>query len=111
MVTDTNDEGLRTLIHDHPRVLAMFTADDCLICDQLAPPFSKFALEEQYQDTLFLRLDVSENPVARKLMDTRVAPFFVAYCRGKLSECDTLFTEEQVKAMLQKLQVCVDTPE
>jgi thiol-disulfide isomerase/thioredoxin len=110
-VIDTNDEGLRTLIHDYPRVLAQFTADNCPVCDLLAPPFIRFALEAEYQNTLFLRLDVSENPVARKMMDTRVAPFFVAYCRGRLTECDTLFTEEQVKAMLQGLQTCPDTPQ
>ncbi|MBT2557814.1 thioredoxin family protein [Hymenobacter sp. ISL-91] len=109
-VVDTNDEGLRTLIHDYPRVIAKFTADNCAVCDLLAPPFIKFSLEEEYQNTLFLRLDVSENPVARKLMDTRVAPFFVSYCRGKLSECDTLLTEDQVKAMLRALNTCTDTP-
>lgn len=110
-VIDTNDEGLRTLIHDYPRVIAKFTAENCPVCDLLAPPFVQFSLENAYQKTLFLRLDVSENPVARKLMDTRVAPFFVTYCRGRLAECDTLFTEAQMQAMLQNLQTCTDTPQ
>ncbi|WP_019947352.1 thioredoxin family protein [Hymenobacter aerophilus] len=108
-IIDTNDEGLRTLIHDYPRVIAKFTAEDCAVCKLLAPPFNKFALEDEYEHTLFLRLDVNENPVARKLMDTRVAPFFVTYCRGRLSECDTLTTEEGVQTMLQHLQTCTDT--
>ncbi|SEU07826.1 thioredoxin family protein [Hymenobacter actinosclerus] len=108
-VIDTNDEGLRTLIHDYPRVLAKFTAENCPVCDLLAPPFVRFSLEDEYQNTAFLRLDVNENPVARKLMDSRIAPFFVAYCRGRLTECDTLYTEDQVKAMLQNLQTCTDT--
>lgn len=107
-VIDTNDEGLRTLIHDYPRVLAKFTADNCSICDLLAPPFEQMALEPAHQTTVFLRLDVSENPVARKMMDTRVAPFFVSYCRGKLMECDTLRTEEEVRRMLAQLQPCTD---
>ncbi|OWP63268.1 thiol reductase thioredoxin [Hymenobacter amundsenii] len=107
-VIDTNDEGLRTLIHDYPRVLAKFTAENCSVCDLLASPFEKLALEEAYQHTVFLRLDVDENPVARKMMDTQVAPFFVAYCRGRLTECNTLRTEEEVKAMLRGLQTCPD---
>lgn len=107
-VIDTNDEGLRTLIHDYPRVLAKFTSENCAICDLLAPPFERFAMEDRFQKTLFLRLDSDENPVARKMMDAKVAPFFVAYCRGRLIECDTLHTEEEVLEMLGQLQACTD---
>ena len=107
-VIDTNDEGLRTLIHDYPRVLAKFTSENCPVCDLLAPPFEKYSLDPNYQNTVFLRLDVDENPVARKMMDTQVAPFFVAYCRGRLIECDTLRTEEGVEQMLRGLQTCPD---
>ncbi|AHJ98173.1 thioredoxin family protein [Hymenobacter swuensis] len=108
-IIDTNDEGLRTLIHDYPRVLAKFTSSNCPICELLAPPFERFALDTTYQTTAFLRLDASENPVARKMMDTKVAPFFVSYCRGQLVECDTLRTEEEVLQMLRQLQGCTDT--
>ncbi|GAB2782213.1 thiol-disulfide isomerase/thioredoxin [Hymenobacter luteus] len=107
-VIDTNDIGLRTLIHDYPRVLAKFTSENCEVCDLLAPPFERFATEERFQKTVFLRLDADENPVARKMMAAKVAPFFVAYCRGRLLECDTLRTEKEVLEMLSKLQTCPD---
>ncbi|RSK34565.1 thioredoxin family protein [Hymenobacter metallilatus] len=107
-VIDTNDEGLRTLIHDFPRVIAKFTSANCPVCDLLAPPFEGFSLDERFRSTAFLRLDASENPVARKMMDTRVAPFFVSYCRGQLVECDTLHETEEVLQMLQNLQSCTD---
>ncbi|MFD2784043.1 thioredoxin family protein [Hymenobacter rubripertinctus] len=108
-VIDTNDEGLRTLIHDYPRVLAKFTSENCPVCDLLAPAFEKYSVESAYQNTVFLRLDVDENPVARKLMDTQIAPFFVAYCRGRLTECDTLRTEAGVEQMLHNLQTCPES--
>ncbi|SNR32422.1 MULTISPECIES: thioredoxin family protein [Hymenobacter] len=108
-VIDTNDTGLRTLIHDYPRVVAKFTSANCAICELLAPPFEKFSADARYQTTAFLRLDADENPVARKLMDTKVAPFFVTYCRGRLMECNTLNTEEEVQAMLDSLQTCTDS--
>ncbi|MBX0290013.1 thioredoxin family protein [Hymenobacter sp. HSC-4F20] len=107
-VIDTNDEGLRTIIHDYPRVLAKFTSENCDVCDLLAPPFERFSKDARFQKTVFLRLDVDENPVARKMMDAKVAPFFVAYCRGRLMECDTLRTEEEVLNMLTHLQTCTD---
>lgn len=105
-IIDTNDAGLRTLIHDYPRVLAKFTSENCPVCKLLAPPFERYATEPRFQKTVFLRLDAAENPVARKMMDTKVAPFFVAYCRGRLVECDTLRSEEEVLQMLNNLQAC-----
>ncbi|RSK50297.1 thioredoxin family protein [Hymenobacter rigui] len=107
-VIDTNDQGLRTLIHDYPRVIAKFTSANCPVCDLLAPPFESFSQDARFGSTAFLRLDASENPVARKMMDTKVAPFFVSYCRGVLMECDTLRAEEEVLEMLQNLQRCTD---
>jgi len=100
---DTNDEGLRTLIHDYPKVIAKFTSANCTICDLLAPPFEKFAAEPAYQDIAFLRLDSDQNPVAKKMMVERIAPFFVIYYKGRMLECDTLKTEEEVKAYLTRL--------
>ena len=106
-VIDTNDTGLRTLIHDFPRVIAKFTSADCATCKLLAPPFEKFSSDPRFRTT-FLRLNSDENPVAKKLMNERVAPFFVAYCRGRIVECDTLKTEQEVLDMLESLQACTD---
>jgi thioredoxin 1 len=102
-VLDTNDEGLRRYTHDHLKVFAKFTSRGCAICEQLAPPFSKFADETPFETILFLRLATEENPVARKLMQQKAAPFFVSYCQGQLLECDALTTEDEVRAMLQRL--------
>lgn len=105
-VLDTNDTGLRTLIHDFPWVLAKFTSANCDVCELLAPPFEKFSVDVRFQRTAFLRLDADENPVAKQMMNERVAPFFVAYCRGRLLECDTLRSEQEVQTMLERLQQC-----
>jgi len=102
-ITDTNDEGLRTLIHDFPKVIAKFTSANCSVCELLAPPFEKFAHNSAYQNIAFLRLDSDQNPVAKKLMNERIAPFFVIYYKGRMLECDTLKSEEQVRGMLDEL--------
>ncbi|GAA3927159.1 thioredoxin family protein [Hymenobacter algoricola] len=103
-VIDTNDEGLRRYTHDHLKVFVKFTSDNCEICEQLAPPFARFADDALFETILFLRLASEENPVARKLMQQRVAPFFVSYCQGRVLECDTLTTEAEVYDMLQRLR-------
>ncbi|SMC00354.1 hypothetical protein SAMN00120144_1968 [Hymenobacter roseosalivarius DSM 11622] len=103
-VLDTNDEGLRRLVHQHLKVFAKFTAPDCVICERLAPSFAEFASQEQFDAIRFLRLNADENPVARKLMNEKDAPFFVSYCQGHLLECDMLFTEEEVQTMLTRLR-------
>ncbi len=106
-VHDVTDEKLRVLIHGHPKVFAKFTSDDCPACEALAPPFAKFANDEAYRSILFLRLDSDQNPVAKKLMEERIAPFFVSYCQGRLLECDSLTEEAEVRAHLDRLRAFV----
>ncbi|UYZ64399.1 thioredoxin family protein [Hymenobacter weizhouensis] len=102
-VIDTNDIGLRTLIHDYPKVVAKFTSENCAICELLAPSFEKYSLDPRYSGIAFLRLNSDENPVARQMMAQRVAPFFVAYHRGRMLECDTLQHEQEVTDLLERL--------
>ena len=109
-IKDTNDAGLRTLIHDFPKVLAKFTSTNCATCALLAPPFEKFSLNPAYESVAFLRLNADQNPVAKKIMEERVAPFFVAYCRGRLIECDMLTTEADVRALLDRLVAYTPQP-
>lgn len=103
-VHDTDDEGLRRLAHEHLKVFVKFTSADCATCELLAPPFTKFADQEEFRTILFLRLNSDENPVAKKLMQEKVAPFFVSYCQGRLLECDMLTAEAEVKGMLHRLR-------
>ena len=107
VVHNTNDEGLRRFTHDHLKVLAEFTADDCDICKDLEPAFAKLAAEERYRAVLFVRLDAAENPVARHLMAEQSAPFFVSYCQGRLLECNTHMTKAEVQAQLDRLLALV----
>ncbi|HEX8428317.1 thioredoxin family protein [Hymenobacter sp.] len=103
-VHDVNDEDLRQLTHKHMKVFAKFTSESCEICELLAPPFVEFADKAAFRNILFLRLNSDENAVAKKLMQEKVAPFFVSYCQGRILECDTLTEEQEVLHMLQRLR-------
>jgi thiol-disulfide isomerase/thioredoxin len=103
-VHDVNDELLRQLTHEHLKVFAKFTSEGCDTCELLAPPFVKFSDDEEFKTILFVRLNADENPVAKKIMQEKVAPFFVSYCQGRLLECDMLTTEADVLGMLQRLR-------
>ncbi|AYA36610.1 thioredoxin [Hymenobacter oligotrophus] len=110
-VTETNDAGLRTLIHDHMKVFAKFTsARDCEVCELLSPHFEHFSDDAAYEGIRFIRLDCDQNPVARKLMNERVAPFFVSYCQGRMLECDTRTTDAEVRAQLDRLRDYLPMP-
>jgi thiol-disulfide isomerase/thioredoxin len=106
-VVDADDEGLRHLIHEHMKVFAKFTSEDCAACEALAPPFAKFVDAPENISILFIRLNSDENPVAKKMMQEKVAPFFVSYCQGRLLECDALTEEAQVVAQLERLRAFV----
>lgn len=103
-VVEAGDEQLRRLIHEHLKVFAKFTSENCAACDTLAPPFAKFVDDPENLGILFVRLNSDENPVAKKLMQEKVAPFFVSYCQGRLLECDALTEEAQVAAQLARLR-------
>ena len=109
-VLDADDADLRRLTHEHLKVFAKFTSPDCPICEELAPPFAKFADDAGYEGMLFIRLSANENPVALHMMKTRVAPFFVSYCQGRLLECDTRITEAEVKDQLERLRHFMPQP-
>ncbi len=106
-VVDTDDEHLRRLTYEHLKVFAKFTSNGCAVCQALAPPFAKFADDPGNEAILFVRLDSDENPVAKKLMQEKVAPFFVSYCQGRMLECDNLTTEAEVVAQLARLRAFV----
>ncbi len=106
-VVDTDDDHLRRLTHEHLKVFAKFTSPDCAICAALSPPFAKFVDAPENVGILFVRLDTDQNPVAKKLMDQKAAPFFVSYCQGRLIECDALTEESQVVAQLDRLRAFV----
>ena len=103
-VHDVSDEELRRLTLEHLKVFAKFTSENCDICELLATPFAELADKENFKSILFLRLKSDDNPVAKKLMQEKVAPFFVSYCQGRILECDTLTDEQQVSDMLQRLR-------
>ena len=42
--------------------------------------------------------------MAKKLMQEKVAPFFVSYCQGRMLECDALTQEQEILDMLQRLR-------
>ena len=98
------DETLRQLVHEHVKVFAKFTSDNCPTCELLAPPFERLAVEPDNAGIQFVRLDSDENPVAKLLMAQKVAPFFVSYCQGRLLECDLLTTEVDMEAQLKRLR-------
>lgn len=103
-VQAANDEQLRRIIHEHLKVFAKFTSDNCPACEALAAPFVGYASDGAYQSIVFLKLNSDENPVAKKLMQDQVAPFFVSYCQGRLLECAALTEEADVHAQLDRLR-------
>lgn len=106
-VVDIDDAHLRRLTHEHLKVFAKFTSENCAVCEELSPGFARFVDDPQNVGILFARLNSDENPVAKKLMQEKVAPFFVSYCQGRLLECDALTTDAEVIAQLDRLRAFV----
>ncbi|RYY17957.1 MAG: thioredoxin [Cytophagaceae bacterium] len=106
-VVDTDDNHLRRLTHEHMKVFAKFTSENCAICETLSPSFAKFVDDPENVGILFVRLNTDQNPVAKKLMQEKAAPFFVSYCQGRLLECDALTQDAEVINQLNRLRAFV----
>lgn len=103
-ILETDDAGLRQLVDKHPKALVMFTADHCATCEQLRPIFELFATNKAYAGITFLRLNIDLNPVTKQSMQQQQhTPFFASYDQGFQVRCDTLHTEQQLRAMLHAL--------
>lgn len=102
-ILETDDAGLRQLVHAHPKAIAMFTADHCATCAQLRAIFALFATNKAYAGIAFLHLTADQHPVAQQSVPQQNAPFFVSYDHGRMLHGDTLHTEQQVRAMLHAL--------
>lgn len=102
-ILETDDAGLRQLVHEHPKAIAMFTAAPCATCAQLRSIFALFATNKAYAGIAFLHLNADQNPAAKQSLQQQHAPFFVSYEQGRMLHCDTLHTEQQVRAMLHAL--------
>ena len=100
---ETDDAGLRQLVHEHAKAIAMFTTAHCATCEQLRPIFDLFATNTAYAGIAFLRLDANQSAVARRSMSQQHAPFIISYDQGRLVHCDALHTEQQLRAVLQSL--------
>ncbi|QKG59166.1 thioredoxin family protein (plasmid) [Hymenobacter sp. BRD128] len=102
-IIETDDAGLRQLVHEQSKAIAMFTAANCATCAQLRPIFALFATNKAYAGITFLHLRADQNPVAKQSLQQQHAPFFVSYDQGRLLPGDTLHTEHQLRAMLHTL--------
>lgn len=102
-ITETDDAGLRHLVHEYPKAFVIFTAASCASCEQLGAIVELFATNRAYTNSVFLRLNADQNPVAKQSMAQQAAPFFVTYDQGHVGHCATLSTEQQVRALLHAL--------
>ncbi|MFT2011239.1 thioredoxin family protein [Pontibacter sp. 13R65] len=105
---DATDEDLRQLIFEHNYVIVKYLNEACEYCKLLAPPFEKFSRDGKYSKITFLRVDASENPVARAEVGGKDMPFFNIYKKGFLLDCGCIKTEEGVKELLNKLLAEID---
>ncbi|WP_114777483.1 thioredoxin family protein [Botryobacter ruber] len=102
-ITESNDNHLRQLIFEKPRVIVKYTDEECLICKELSPSFASLSSDPTYGEIVFVRMNAKENPVSSKEVKLTGTPFFATYKNGTLLECGVVSTEEGIKAMLAKL--------
>jgi thioredoxin 1 len=99
-VTDTNfNQALTT----HNKVIVKYYADWCGSCKLFAPKYKRLSSDERFTGIEFLEVNAEENPEARKTALVDNLPFFAIFKDGQLVEGSATSKEENVVAMLEKL--------
>lgn len=102
-ILESNDNHLRQLIFEKPKVIVKFTDEACPVCKILSPKFQQLSKEPTYREITFVRMNAKENPVSQKEVKMTGTPFFAIYKDSTLLDCGIISTEEALRNMLAKL--------
>lgn len=103
-ILECDDNQLRQLIFEKEKVIVKFVDETCLVCQRLAPSFSKLATNPIYTDITFVRMHANQNPVSSKEVKLTGTPFFAIYRNGTIQDCGLLSSEKEIRQMLHKLK-------
>jgi thioredoxin 1 len=103
-VINSSDTLLRLDVAEHRFVLLKYHADECgKSCLEFIPVFESISDDPKYKDVLFLRINVDNNPAAKKYILEKKQPIVTVYRNGRLIETVQTCSREQVEALLDKL--------
>jgi thioredoxin 1 len=76
---------------------------DCKGCKEMNDLFQELSVHDDFRHVRFLWVDSRNNPVAEQFIAKRQTPFIAAFKEGFLVECDSIYDEEGLRAMLKRL--------
>ncbi|TVR37556.1 MAG: thioredoxin [Cryomorphaceae bacterium] len=102
-IQKTDDTGFQELLESNNKVIVKYYADWCGSCKLFTPKYRRLSEDERFQGVVFLDVNAEENERARKAAGVDNLPFFAVFQNGELVEGTSTSKEEQVIALLEKL--------
>src|SRR4249919_1236116 len=76
---------------------------DCKGCREMNDLFQELSKHDDFRNVKFLWVDSRNNPIAEQFVAERQAPFIAVFKEGFLVECDNIYDEKGLRAMLDRL--------
>ena len=102
-VLQANDQSFEQQLADNEKVVVKYYAGWCGSCRLFAPKFKRLSAEGQFEGITFLDVNAETSPEARRAGEVRNLPTFAIFKGGNLVETLASNKEEQVVALIQKL--------
>ena len=99
----TSDNDFVSRLGENKKVVVKYYAGWCGSCRLFAPKFRRLSGDERFAGITFLDVDAENNPEARKMGEVKNLPTFAIFQNGELVETLASNKEEQVVALIEKL--------
>ena len=76
---------------------------DCKGCREMNRLFQDLSAHKDFSRVKFLWVDSRNNPIAEQFIAKRQTPFIAVFKEGFLVECDNIYDEKGLRAMLHRL--------
>lgn len=98
------DDEFTNVLAQHDTVIVKYFADWCGSCKLFAPKYRRLSDDARFAGITFLDVNAELNPQARAMAHVDNLPFFATFKGGALVEGTATSKEENVVAMLERLQ-------
>ena len=103
-VTESSDSLLLLSVAEYEYVALKYHSDECgPRCEEFIPVFRDISDDPRYKQIHFLRINVDDNPAAKRYILEKKQPIITVYRHGLLFETRQTCSREEVETLLDKL--------
>lgn len=98
-----DDSNFKQELTDNQKVVVKYFAGWCGSCRLFAPKYKRLSNDDRFEGVTFLDVNAEQSPEARKSGNVNNLPTFAVFQNGELVESVATNKEEQVVALIDRM--------